>query len=133
MAEIQQQNTGWRLDWRELPPHARWIWWEQLWDDAVRLRDRYRLVLRAEWWRDDIQVETLAAIAALVTGYDTGAWNDPVGKLQLLHDLDRIRELLRAGEDIFDADRDRDAFIQYLLTIGCEPDQRVVAAPPNAY
>jgi hypothetical protein len=125
VAEIQQQNTGWRLDWRELPPHARWIWWEQLWTDAIRLRDRYRLVLRAEWWQDDIQVETLAAIAALVTGYDTGAWNDPVAKLQLLHDLDRIRALLRAGEDIFDADRNRDAFIQHLVAIGCEPDRRV--------
>ena len=29
-----------------------------------------------------------------------------------------------AGEDIFDTRRDRDAFIQHLVGIGCEPDQR---------
>ena len=96
MTELRQ-GAGWRLDWRELSPAARSIWWDQLWDDAIRLRDRYRLVLRSAWWEDDIQVEALAALAALVSGYDTGAWNDPVSKLQLLFDLDRIRGLLHAG------------------------------------
>jgi hypothetical protein len=72
--------TRWRLDWRELSPEARSIWWDQLWDDAIKLRDRYRLVVRSAWWEDDIQVETLAALAALVSGYDIGAWNDPVSK-----------------------------------------------------
>ena len=90
MTELRQ-GTGWRLDWRELSPPARSIWWDQLWDDAIKLRDRYRLVLRSAWWEDDIQVEALAALAALVSGYDTGAWNDAVSKLQLLFDLDRIR------------------------------------------
>jgi hypothetical protein len=126
VAEIQQQNTGWRLDWRELPPHARWAWWEQLWTDALRLRDRYRLVLRSQWWQDDIQVETIAAFAALVSGYDNGAWNDPVSKLRLLYDLDQIRSLLRGGDDVFDPDRDHGRFIQHQLAIGCEPDDELL-------
>jgi hypothetical protein len=115
------QGTGWRLDWRELSPAARLIWWDQLWDDAIKMRDRYRLVLRSAWWEDDIQVEALAAIAALVSGYDTGAWNDPVGKLQLLFDLDRIRGILHVGQDIFDAERDRAAFDKHLRKIGGQP------------
>jgi hypothetical protein len=98
------------------------VWWERLWDDAIRLRDRYRLGLRASWWRDDIQVEALAALAAWVTAYDTAAWNDPQGKLQLLYDLDRIRALLRGGDDVFDPQRDRDAFVQHVVGMGCERD-----------
>jgi hypothetical protein len=121
-----RQGTGWRLDWRELSPAARSVWWDQLWDDAIRLRDRYRLVLRSAWWEDDIQVEALAALAALVSGYDTGAWNDPVSKLQLLFDLDRIRGLLHPGQDVFDPDRDRLAFDEHLLAIGCQPELSAV-------
>src|SRR5205807_3359421 len=100
------QGTRWPLDWRGLPPPERWIWWDQLWLDATRLRDRYRLALRSGWWEDDIQVEALAALAAWSNAYESGAWNDPQGKLQLLYDLDRIRLLLRAGEHVFDPDRD---------------------------
>ena len=122
MAETRQPNTNWRLDWRELPPHDRWNWWERLWTDAIRLRDRYRLVLRSGWWQDDIQVETLAAFATVVRGYDNGAWNDPLAKLRLLHELDRIRDLLRGGKDVFDPDRDRGQFIQHQLAIGCAPN-----------
>lgn len=121
-----RQETGWRLDWRELAPAARSIWLDQLWDDAIKLRDRYRLVLRTAWWEDDIQVEALAALAALVSGYDTGAWNDPVGKLQLLFDLDRIRGLLHAGEDVFDSHRDRPAFTEHLLAIDSQPAMNTV-------
>jgi hypothetical protein len=124
VTETRGPSTGWRLDWRELSPAARGVWWDQLWTDAIRLRDRYRLALRSGWWQDDVQVETIAALAALVTGYDTGAWNDPVAKLQLLYDLDRIRGLLRGGEDVFDPDRDRDAFVGHLVAIGCERDGR---------
>lgn len=123
-----RQGTGWRLDWRELSPAARSIWWDQLWDDAVKLRDRYRLVLRSGWWEDDVQVEALAALAALVSGYDTGAWNDPVSKLQLLFDLDRIRGLLHAGRDVFDPERERAAFLGYLVALGC---QLHPSAPPE--
>ena len=121
MTEQQPQATGWPLDWRGLEPPERWIWWQQLWEDAIRLRDRYRLTLRSGWWQDDVQVEALAALAAWAKPYDTGAWNDPPGKLQLLYDLDRIRALLRAGEDIFDPDRDWETFVQHLLAIECEP------------
>jgi len=121
-----RQGTGWRLDWRELSAAARSIWWDQLWEDAIKLCDRYRLVLRSAWWEDDIQVEVLAALAALVSGYDTGAWNDPVSKLQLLFDLDRIRGLLHAGQEVFDPDRDRANFAEYLQAIGCQPDMPAV-------
>jgi hypothetical protein len=116
------QADGWPLDWRGLPPHARWIWWEQLWTDAIRLRDRYRLTLRSPWWEDDVQVETLAALAAWSTAYDAGAWTDPTGKLTLLYDLDRIRNLLRDGEQPFDPDQDRAAFIDHLTATGCQPE-----------
>jgi hypothetical protein len=51
------------------------------------------------------------------------AWNDLAGKLQLLYDLDRIRGLLRAGGDVFDPDRDGDAFARHLAATGCEPDK----------
>ena len=124
MADAEQQNAAGRLDWRKLPPHERWLWWQRLWADAIRLRDRYRLVLRSAWWEDDIQVETLAALAALVRGSDAGTWNDPMTKLQLLYDLDRIRNLLRSGGDVFDPDGDRGDFIAHLLAIGCEPDDQ---------
>jgi hypothetical protein len=124
MTETRPPGTGWRLDWRELSPSAQWVWWDQLWTDAIRLRDRYRLSLRSGWWEDDVQVETIAAVAALVTGYDTGAWNDPVSKLQFLYDLDRVRGLLRAGENVFDPDRDRHVFLQYLVELGCERPPR---------
>jgi len=120
VTETRQPGSGWRLDWRELSPPARWVWWDQLWTDAIRLRDRYRLGLRSGWWQDDIQVETLAALAALVTGYDSGAWNDPVAKLQVLYDLDRIRGLLRAGVEVFDPERDRNVFVKHLVAVGCE-------------
>ena len=121
MSEPAEPGIGWPLEWRRLEPRARWVWWEQLWSDVIRLGDRYRLGLRAGWWQDDIQVETLAALAAWTTGYDSGAWNDPPGKLQLLYDLDRVRGLLRAGEDVFDPDRDRESFVRHLMGVGCEP------------
>jgi hypothetical protein len=120
MSEAEPRALGWPLDWRALEPRQRSVWWEQLWSDAIRLRDRYRLGLRSGWWQDDIQVEALAAFAAWATAYDGGAWNDPQGKLQLLYDLDRIRAMLRGGESVFDPDRDRREFSRYLAEIGCE-------------
>jgi hypothetical protein len=105
---------GWPLDWRALDGPQRQAWWEQLWRDAIRLGDRYRLGLRSGWWRDDVQVEALAAFAAWVAGYDSGAWTDPTGKLQMLYDLDRICALLRGGEAVFDRDRDREAFARHV-------------------
>ena len=131
MTPSPPQGSGWPLDWRGLQPPERWIWWDQLWLDATRLRDRYRLALRSGWWEDDIQVEALAALAAWSNAYESGAWNDPQGKLQLLYDLDRIRVLLRAGEHVFDPDRDRREFIQHLSRIGCEPDALSAASVEN--
>jgi len=121
MAELVQHDTGWRLDWRELPGAQLWIWWDQIWKDAIQLRDRYKLPLRSGWWRNDVQVETLAALAAMVSGYDQGTWNDPIAKLQLLQQLDQIRALLRDGDDVFDPQRDRDRFVAHLTDIGCLP------------
>ena len=55
------------------------------------LRERYRLGLRSGWWEDAIQVEAIAALAAWIDRYDTGEWDDPPGKLNLLYDLERAR------------------------------------------
>ena len=63
------------------------LWWEQLWADVCALRGRYRLSLRSGWWEDQVQVETLAALAAWVERYDSGEWDDPPGKLALIYDL----------------------------------------------
>ena len=123
MSQADLADGGYPLDWRRLEPPARWMWWQRLWEDSVRLRDRYRLSLRSGWWEDDIQVETLAALAAWSTAYDAGAWTDPPGKLQLLYDLDRIRALLNAGEDVFDPARDEAAFTEHLAFLGCTAAQ----------
>jgi hypothetical protein len=128
----EQKGTAWPLSWRGLPPRARPIWWQQLWSDAISLRDRYRLNLRSGWWQDDIQVEALAAFSAWTNAYDSGAWNDPPGKLQLLYDLERIRALLRPGQDVFDPERDRVAFEQHLTAIEREQDQRFESSSSSA-
>jgi hypothetical protein len=44
------------------------------------------------------QFEALAALAAWVARYDSGEWDDPPGKLALLYDLERVRELVRGHE-----------------------------------
>jgi hypothetical protein len=106
MSEASSPGPEWALDWRALEPDQRARWWEQLWTAAIELNDRYRLGLRSGWWRDDIQVQTLAAFATWVRSYDSGAWTDPTGKLQLLYDLDRVRALLRGGERLFEPDRE---------------------------
>ncbi|HEY2201967.1 MAG TPA: hypothetical protein VGH56_08765, partial [Solirubrobacteraceae bacterium] len=46
--------------------------------------------------------------------YDSGAWDDPPGKLALLYDLERVGLLLRNGQDPFYPDRDRAAFERWL-------------------
>lgn len=111
----------WPLDWRALYPHERWLWFEHLWCDVCMLRDRYRLPVRTCWWEDQVQVETLAALAAWTDRYDTGEWDDPPGKLALLLDLDRIGSLLRDGNEPFNPDRDRRAFAAHLIDLGCKP------------
>jgi hypothetical protein len=105
------------VDWRALPPAQRRAWWEQVWRGAVALSERYRLALRSRWWEDPIQVEALAAFDCWLRLYDTGAENDPTGKLQLLWELERLRDVLRGGDHAFDEPRDRVVFQQHLTRI----------------
>ena len=75
----------------------------------LALGERYRIRPAKDWWEDGVQVEALAALAAWVERYDSGEWDDPPGKLSLLYDLERVRELIR-GSEPFHPDRDRAAF-----------------------
>ncbi len=111
----------WPLSWRSLYPRERWLWFERLWGDVCALGERYRLSIRAGWWEDDVQLETLAALAAWIDRYDSGEWDDPPGKLALLLDLERVAALLRDGLDPFDPGRDRSAFLRHLIELGCQP------------
>ena len=116
-----QPSSRWPLSWRGLYARERWLWFEQLWTDVLVLRERYRLAIRSGWWEDDLQVETLAALAAWVERYDSGEWDDPPGKLALLYDLERVAMLLRDGVEPFYPERDRTAFMRYLIELGCHP------------
>ena len=117
----EEDSARWPLTWRGLYPRERWLWFERLWTDVCALRERYRLALRSGWWDDEVQVETLAALAAWTDRYDSGEWDDPPGKLALLHDLERVAVLLRDGGEPFHPDRDRLAFARYLIEMGCQP------------
>src|SRR5580704_10529822 len=100
-----------------LLPRERRLWWEQLWSDACALRVRYHLPVRSGWWKDRVQVEALAALAAWVERYDSGEWDDPPGKLALLYDLERVRALIRGGNHPFYPGRDRAEFDRFLAAI----------------
>jgi hypothetical protein len=120
--EWDEAGAGrWPLQWQGLYPRERWMWFEQLWIDACRLRERFRLALRSGWWTDQVQVEALAALAAWVARYDSGEWDDPPGKHALLYDLERVALLLREGVEPFHPDRDRLAFCRHLIDLGCQP------------
>jgi hypothetical protein len=114
-------RRSWPLGWRGLYPRERWLWFEQLWSDVCMLRERYRLAVRSGWWDNDLQLEALAALAAWVSRYDSGEWDDPPGKLALLLDLERVAGLLTDGIDPFHPDRDRTTFARHLIEIGCQP------------
>lgn len=112
------------VDWRQLPPDQRRGWWEQLWEGAIAMSDRYRLALRSHWWQDAVQVEALAAFIGWLRLYDTGAYNDPPGKLQLLWELERLRAVLRAGEQAFDERFDRASFERHLDDVEAPATER---------
>jgi hypothetical protein len=118
-------------NWREVPAAERRDWWNQLWLDANTLARRYRLALRTGWWQDAIQVEALQAYAAWLRLYDTGTFTDPPGKLQLLFELERLRALLRGGEEPFDPARDRPRFDQYLTEQNTGDDHEQRHRDPN--
>jgi len=105
------------VDWRTLPPARRRAWWMELWSASIALAERYRLTLRVGWWQDPIQVEALAAFCCWLRLYDTGAETDPTGKLQLLWELERLRGIMRSGEQSFDAERDRPSFDRHLIEL----------------
>lgn len=121
---ISRHSGRWPLDPRDLYPRERWMWFEQLWCDACMLRERYRLGLRSGWWEDAIQAEAIAALAAWVDRYDSGEWDDPPGKLNLLYELERVGALLRDGLEPFHPGRDRGPFLHYLLESGAQPPPR---------
>jgi hypothetical protein len=107
--------------WRDVPGPERWQWWQERWQEAIALSERYRLALRCGWWEDSIRVEALAAYATWLETYDTAVNIDPAGKLQLLAQLDWLRTVLRGGEHAFDPQADRPAFDRYLASIGARP------------
>ena len=118
--ELELGERRWPLAPTHLLPRERWLWWEQLWSDVLALGERYRIRPAKDWWEDGVQVEALAALAAWVERYDSGEWDDPPGKLSLLYDLERVRELIR-GSEPFHPDRDRAAFTRFLIDAGCQP------------
>ena len=128
--ELDPGQPRWPMAPNDLLPREQWLWWEQLWSDVCALRVRYKLAVRSGWWEDGVQVEALAALAAWVERYDSGEWDDPPGKLALIYDLDRVRELIR-GADPFDPQRDRAAFCRFLIDSGCEPPPGGHARNPN--
>jgi len=118
--ELELGEQRWPLAPGRLLPRERWLWWQQLWSDVLALGERYRIRPASGWWEDGVQVEALAALAAWVERYDSGEWDDPPGKLSLLYDLQRIRELIR-GSEPFHPNRDRPAFTRFLIDAGCQP------------
>ncbi len=116
-----EDSTRWPMTWRGLYPRERWLWFQSLWNDVCALRERYHLAIRSGWWEDDVQLETLAALAAWVDRYDSGEWDDPPGKLSLLFDLERIAGMLRDGLDPFDPRRDHPTFLSHIIGLGCQP------------
>jgi hypothetical protein len=119
--ELEWDDRLWPMAPTELLPRERWLWWEQLWADVLALGvDRYRIRPGRDWWQDGVQVEALAALAAWVQRYDCGEWDDPPGKLALLYDLERVRQLIR-GTEPFHPQRDRAAFARFFIDTGCQP------------
>ena len=104
---LDPDERRWPMAPTDLLPRERWRWWEQLWSDVLALGDRYRLRPGNGWWEQPIVVEALAALAAWVERYDSSAWDDPPGKLGLLYDVERVRELIGGGEPFYPRSRPR--------------------------
>lgn len=120
----QPEPDRWPLGWRGLEPSGRWLWFERLWFDVCALRDRYQLPVRSSWWENELTLEALAATAAWVRRYDDGEWDDPPGKLTLLYDFERLSLLLRDGNEPFNPERDRVAYVAHMIRLGCEQPER---------
>jgi hypothetical protein len=118
--ELGLDQRRWPMTPTDLLPRERWLWWQQLWSDVIMLGRRYRVRPGKDWWEDVMHVEALAALAAWIERYDCGEWDDPPGKLALLYDLERVRELIRGAEP-FHPDRDRAEFVRFLIDAGCQP------------
>jgi len=132
MSAEARASTDGLADWRQRSPRERREWWDQRWNEAIDLSERYRLALRSGWWEDPVRVEALAAFAAWVAAYDTEVSIDPPGKLQLLGQLEWLRNVLRGGERAFHPPSDRAAFDRHLDSIdGRTPDGRQPAPPGN--
>lgn len=116
---MSEQSEPRPLSWHSLAPPERWRWFEQLWDEALMLRERYELPVRAHWWEDARQVEALAAFAEWVRRYDSGEWDDPPGKLALIYELERLDPLLRDGHGPLHPERDRPLFDRYVMEVIC--------------
>jgi hypothetical protein len=74
----------WPMAPAHLLPLERWLWWEQLWSDAIMLGERYRVrALGLVGGRHPGR--GARRLAAWVARYDAGEWDDPPGKLALLY------------------------------------------------
>ena len=118
--QLGPDERRWPMAPTDLLPRERWRWWEQLWSDVRRARRPLPDAASQRMVGGRVQVEALAALAAWVERYDSGEWDDPPGKLSLLYDVERVRELIR-GNEPFHPGRDRVAFSRFLIDAGCQP------------
>ena len=118
--QLELGDHRWPMTPAHLLPRERWLWWEQLWSDVLALGERYRIRPARGWWEDGVQIEALAALAAWVERYDSGEWDDPPGKLWLLCDP-RTRPRADPRQRAVLPDRDRGAFVRFLIDAGCQP------------
>jgi hypothetical protein len=108
-----------------------WRRFEQLSSDGCGLRKRYWPPLRSGWWNGQVQVESLAALAASLEHYDSDECDDPPGKVSPLYDLERVAQLLKDGAEPFHPDRDRLAFARYQIDLGCQPHRTMRRHVPD--
>ena len=105
-------------------PRERWMWFEQLWEDTCRLRERYRLPVRSGWWEDEIQVEALAALAAWVDRYDSRRMGRPARQARrCCSSSSGWRCCCETATTRFIRAATGRAFIRFLLESGCEPPE----------